>query len=134
MSEDKANELGLDILAYVDGYTTVGLDNKVMGLGPIHATQKVLSKLNLDIKDIDLFEMNEAFASQSIAVTRELGLDSSKVNINGGAIALGHPIGASGCRILVTLVHSLINENKNRGICSLCIGGGQGIAMAISKK
>ena len=134
MSEDKANELGLDILAYVDGYTTVGLDNKVMGLGPIHATQKVLSKLNLDIKDIDLFEMNEAFASQSIAVTRELGLDSSKVNINGGAIALGHPIGASGCRVLVTLVHSLINENKNRGICSLCIGGGQGVAMAISKK
>ena len=125
MSEDKANELGLD---------TVGLDNKVMGLGPIHATQKVLSKLNLDIKDIDLFEMNEAFASQSIAVTRELGLDSSKVNINGGAIALGHPIGASGCRVLVTLVHSLINENKNRGICSLCIGGGQGVAMAISKK
>ena len=134
MSEDKANELGLDILAYVDGYATSGLDNKVMGLGPIPATKKVLSKLNLDIKDIDLFEMNEAFASQSIAVTHELGLDSSKVNINGGAIALGHPIGASGCRVLVTLVHSLINENKNRGICSLCIGGGQGIAMAISKK
>ena len=78
--------------------------------------------------------MNEAFASQSIAVTRELGLDSSKVNINGGAIALGHPIGASGCRVLVTLVHSLINENKNCGLCSLCIGGGQGVAMAISKK
>ena len=78
--------------------------------------------------------MNEAFASQSIAVTRELGLDISKVNINGGAIALGHPIGASGCRVLVTLVHSLINENKNRGLCSLCIGGGQGIAMTISKK
>ena len=134
MSEDKANELGLDILAYVDGYATVGLDNKVMGLGPIHATHKVLSKLNVNIEDIDLFEMNEAFASQSIAVTRELGLDSSKVNINGGAIALGHPIGASGCRVLVTLVHSLINENKNRGICSLCIGGGQGVAMAISKK
>ena len=134
MSENKANELGLDILAYVDGYATAGLDNKVMGLGPIPATQKVLSKLNLDIKDIDLFEMNEAFASQSIAVTRELGLDSSKVNINGGAIALGHPIGASGCRVLVTLVHSLINENKNRGICSLCIGGGKGVAMAISKK
>ena len=134
MSEDKANELGLDILAYVDGYATAGLDNKVMGLGPIPATQKVLSKLNLDIKDIDLFEMNEAFASQSIAVKRELGLDSSKVNINGGAIALGHPIGASGCRVLVTLVHSLINENQNRGICSLCIGGGQGIAMVISKK
>ena len=134
MSEDKANELGLDILAYVDGYATAGLDNKVMGLGPIPATKKVLSKLNLDVKNIDLFEMNEAFASQSIAVTRELGLDSSKVNINGGAIALGHPIGASGCRVLVTLVYSLINENKNRGLCSLCIGGGQGVAMAISKK
>ena len=133
MSEKRANELGINILGFIDGYATAGLDNKVMGLGPIPATRKVLDKLNLTTDDIDLFELNEAFAAQSIAVLNELNLDASKVNINGGAIALGHPIGASGCRILVTLVHELINENKNRGLCSLCIGGGQGISMVISR-
>ena len=133
MSEKRANELGFNILGFIDGYATVGLDNKVMGLGPIPATRKVLDKLNLTTDDIDLFELNEAFAAQSIAVLNELNLDTSKVNINGGAIALGHPIGASGCRILVSLVHELINENKNRGLCSLCIGGGQGISMVISR-
>ena len=133
MSEKRANELGINILGFIDGYATAGLDNKVMGLGPIPATRKVLNKLNLTTDDIDLFELNEAFAAQSIAVLNELNLDASKVNINGGAIALGHPIGASGCRILVTLVHELINENKNRGLCSLCIGGGQGISMVISR-
>ena len=132
MSEKRANELGINILGFIDGYATAGLDNKVMGLGPIPATRKVLDKLNLTTDDIDLFELNEAFAAQSIAVLNELNLDTSKVNINGGAIALGHPIGASGCRILVTLVYELINENKNRGLCSLCIGGGQGISMVIS--
>ena len=132
MSEKRANELGINILGFIDGYATAGLDNKVMGLGPIPATRKVLDKLNLTTDDIDLFELNEAFAAQSIAVLNELNLDTSKVNINGGAIALGHPIGASGCRILVSLVHELINENKNRGLCSLCIGGGQGISMVIS--
>lgn len=133
MSEKRANELGFNILGFIDGYATVGLDNKVMGLGPIPATRKVLDKLNLTTDDIDLFELNEAFAAQSIAVLKELELDTTKVNINGGAIALGHPIGASGCRVLVSLVHELINENKNRGLCSLCIGGGQGISMVISR-
>ena len=133
MSEKRANELGINILGFIDGYATAGLDNKVMGLGPIPATRKVLNKLNLTTDDIDLFELNEAFAAQSIAVLNELNLDTSKVNINGGAIALGHPIGASGCRILVSLVHELINENKNRGLCSLCIGGGQGISVVINR-
>ena len=133
MSEARAKELGLEVLAYIDGYASAGLDNKVMGLGPVPATQKVLEKLNLNIEDIDLFEMNEAFAAQSIAVTRLLDLDQNKVNTRGGAISLGHPIGASGCRILVTLVHALINDNKEKGVCSLCIGGGQGIAMVISR-
>lgn len=133
MSETRAKELGLEVLAYIDGYASAGLDNKVMGLGPVPATQKVLEKLSLNIEDIDLFEMNEAFAAQSIAVTRLLNLDQNKVNTRGGAISLGHPIGASGCRILVTLVHALINDNKKKGVCSLCIGGGQGIAMVISR-
>ena len=134
MSEARTKELELEILAYIDGYASAGLDNKVMGLGPVPATQKVLEKLSLNIEDIDLFEMNEAFAAQSIAVTRLLSLDSNKVNTRGGAISLGHPIGASGCRVLVTLVHALINDNKEKGVCSLCIGGGQGIAMVISRK
>ena len=134
MSEARAKELELEVLAYIDGYASTGLDNKVMGLGPVPATQKVLEKLSLNIEDIELFEMNEAFAAQSIAVTRLLSLDSNKVNTRGGAISLGHPIGASGCRVLVTLVHALINDNKEKGVCSLCIGGGQGIAMVISRK
>ena len=133
MSETRTKELGLEVLAYIDGYASAGLDNKVMGLGPVPATQKVLEKLSLNIEDIDLFEMNEAFAAQSIAVTRLLNLNQNKVNTRGGAISLGHPIGASGCRILVTLVHALINDNKKKGVCSLCIGGGQGIAMVISR-
>ena len=133
MNETRAKELGLEVLAYIDGYASAGLDNKVMGLGPVPATKKVLEKLSLNIEDIDLFEMNEAFAAQSIAVTRLLNLDQNKVNTRGGAISLGHPIGASGCRILVTLVHALINDNKKKGVCSLCIGGGQGIAMVISR-
>lgn len=134
MSEARAKELELEVLAYIDGYASTGLDNKVMGLGPVPATQKVLEKLSLSIDDIDLFEMNEAFAAQSIAVTRLLNLDQNKVNTRGGAISLGHPIGASGCRVLVTLVHALIDDNKEKGVCSLCIGGGQGIAMVISRK
>lgn len=134
MSENRAKELGLDVLGYIEGYASAGLDNRIMGLGPVPATKKVLEKLNLNIEDIDLFEMNEAFAAQSIAVTRLLNLDESKVNTRGGAISLGHPIGASGCRILVTLVHALIKDNKEKGVCSLCIGGGQGIAMVISRK
>ena len=133
MSEEKVNELGIKPLAYIESYATAGLDNKIMGLGPVPAINKLLKKTNKNINDIDLFELNEAFAAQSIAVCNELKVDNDKVNINGGAISLGHPIGASGNRILVSLVHELINENKNLGICSLCIGGGQGIAMLISK-
>mgnify|MGYP000941140918 CR=1 FL=1 len=100
----------------------------------IEYSKKRLEKLSLNIEDIDLFEMNEAFAAQSIAVTRLLNLDTTKVNTRGGAIALGHPIGASGCRVLVTLVHALIKDNKEKGLCSLCIGGGQGISMVVSRK
>ena len=133
MSEEKARELNIKPLAYIENYATAGLDNKVMGLGPIPAITKLLEKSNRKLEEIDLFELNEAFAAQSIAVCDGLKIDTNKVNINGGAISLGHPIGASGNRILVTLVHELINENKKLGICSLCIGGGQGIAMLISK-
>lgn len=134
MSDSKAKQLGIKPLAYIDGYATAGVDHKLMGLGPVPAVKKLVSKLNLSTDDIDLYELNEAFAAQAIAVVKELEIEDEKVNINGGAIALGHPIGASGTRILVSLVHSLINENKQTGICSLCIGGGQGIALAISKE
>ena len=133
MNEKRATELGIEPLAFIEGYATSGLDNKIMGLGPVPAVNKVLTKLNISKEDVDLFELNEAFAAQSIAVINELGIDSSKVNINGGAIALGHPIGASGARILVSLVHELTYENKKRGLCSLCIGGGQGIALVIHR-
>lgn len=132
MSEEKARSLGLDILAFIEGYATCGLDNQLMGMGPVYATNKLLSQKNINIADIDLFELNEAFASQSIAVINELNIDKNKVNVNGGAIALGHPIGASGARIVVTLIHELIRQNKKLGLASLCIGGGQGIAMLIS--
>lgn len=133
MSEKKAKELDIKPLAFIEGYASSGLDHKVMGLGPISATKKLLEKLNMSVEDIDLFELNEAFASQSIAVINELNINSEKVNVNGGAIALGHPIGASGTRILVTLVHELIKRDEKYGLCSLCIGGGQGISMLISK-
>jgi acetyl-CoA C-acetyltransferase len=104
-----------------------------MGLGPIPAIKKALNKAIWSIEDVDLFEINEAFAAQSIAVIRELKIDKSKVNINGGAIALGHPIGASGTRILVTLIHEMIKQNKTKGCAALCIGGGMGIAMCIER-
>ncbi|AME08715.1 MULTISPECIES: acetyl-CoA C-acetyltransferase [Gemella] len=133
MNEKRAIELGIEPLVFIEGYATSGLDNKIMGLGPVPAVNKVLTKLNISKEEVDLFELNEAFAAQSLAVINELGVDSEKVNINGGAIALGHPIGASGTRILVSLVHELIHENKKRGLCSLCIGGGQGIALVIHR-
>lgn len=132
MSEEKAMELDIKPLAFIEGYASCGLAPETMGLGPINATQKLLKQKKIDISDIDLFEFNEAFATQSIAVIRDLKVDPKKVNVNGGAIALGHPIGASGSRILVTLVHELTRQNKKYGLCSLCIGGGQGIAMLIS--
>lgn len=131
-SQEKAEALNLAPLAYIDGWASAGLDPQVMGLGPIPATQKLLKKLDKNITDIDLFEMNEAFAAQALAVQKELALDPQKVNVNGGAIALGHPIGASGSRILVTLIHELRKRQGKLGLASLCIGGGQGISLAIS--
>lgn len=132
MSDDKAQELGVTPLAYIESYATSGLDPNYMGLGPISASQKALAKINKTIADIDLFELNEAFAAQSIPVIQELGIDAQKVNVNGGALALGHPIGASGSRILVSLIHELQKRGDHLGLCSLCIGGGQGIALIIS--
>ncbi|NQL62202.1 acetyl-CoA C-acetyltransferase [Streptococcus suis] len=133
MSEEKAKELNVQPLAFIEAYATSGLDPAYMGLGPIPASQKALQKLGKTVDDIDLFEINEAFAAQSIPVVKELGIPADKVNVNGGAIALGHPIGASGSRILVTLIHELEKRNGNLGLCSLCIGGGQGISLIISK-
>jgi acetyl-CoA C-acetyltransferase len=118
-------------LARILGYASTGVDPRVMGIGPVPAVQKVLERARLTIDQIDLFELNEAFASQSLAVIRELRIDPGKVNVNGGAIALGHPIGASGARVLTTLVYALRARNLRYGIASLCIGGGMGIAMAV---
>jgi acetyl-CoA C-acetyltransferase len=127
----KAQALGGKPLARILAYGSTGVDPKVMGIGPIPAVRTVLERAGLKIPDIDLFELNEAFAAQSVAVARELGLDPAKVNVNGGAIALGHPIGASGARVLTTLVYALRARKLRYGVASLCIGGGMGIAMAI---
>jgi len=127
----KAKALGRTPLARILAYVSTGVDPKIMGMGPVPAVRKVLERAGLTIDAIDLFELNEAFAAQSLAVTRELGLDTAKVNVNGGAIALGHPIGASGARVLTTLVYALRASKKKFGVASLCIGGGMGIAMAI---
>lgn len=133
VEEDFAKALGLPILARIKGYATGGVAPDIMGMGPVPATQKVLEKTGLKLSDIDLIEANEAFAAQFLAVGKELGFDEEKVNVNGGAIALGHPIGASGARILVTLLHALQARNKTLGLATLCIGGGQGIAMVIER-
>jgi acetyl-CoA C-acetyltransferase len=127
----KARALGGKPLARILAYVSTGVDPKLMGIGPIPAVRKVLERAGLTIADIDLFELNEAFAAQSVAVARELGLDPAKVNVNGGAIALGHPIGASGARVLTTLVYALRARKLRYGVASLCIGGGMGIAMAV---
>jgi acetyl-CoA C-acetyltransferase len=127
----KAESLGRKPLARILAYVSTGVDPKIMGIGPVPAVRKVLERAKLTADDIDLFELNEAFAAQSVAVTRELKLDPAKVNVNGGAIALGHPIGASGARVLTTLVYALRARKLRYGVASLCIGGGMGIAMAI---
>ncbi|HAN95410.1 MAG TPA: acetyl-CoA C-acetyltransferase, partial [Firmicutes bacterium] len=114
-------------------YASSALDPGIMGLGPVEATRRVLTKTGLTLEDIDLIEANEAFAAQSIAVMRELGLDPAKVNVNGGAIALGHPIGASGARILVTLLHAMEQRGAQKGLATLCIGGGQGYAVTVER-
>ena len=133
MKKDKALELGLTPLVKVTSFATVGVDPSIMGIGPVPAVKKALEFAQWKIEDIDLIEANEAFAAQSLAVSKELQWDMKKVNVNGGAIALGHPIGASGTRILVTLIHEMLRQNKKKGIATLCIGGGQGIAMCIER-
>ena len=133
MSAEKAKELGITALATIKSYASAGLDPKVMGCGPIYASRKVLEKAGLTVADLDLVESNEAFAAQSCAVAKELNLDSEKVNVNGGAISLGHPIGASGCRILVTLLHEMQKRGAKRGLATLCIGGGMGTALIVER-
>jgi acetyl-CoA C-acetyltransferase len=131
MSAAKAAQLGLKPLARIAAFGTSGLDPATMGMGPVPATRKVLARTGWNAADVNLFELNEAFAAQACAVNKELGIDPSKVNVNGGAIAIGHPIGASGCRILVTLLHEMKRREAKRGIAALCIGGGMGVSLAV---
>ncbi|VGT66808.1 acetyl-CoA acetyltransferase [Streptococcus pyogenes] len=133
MSKEKAEELGLPILAKITSYASAGVDPSIMGCGPIPATKKALAKAQLTIDDIDLIEANEAFAAQALAVSRDLGFDNEKVNVNGGAIALGHPIGASGARILVTLLAEMAKRDMRHGLATLCIGGGQGQSIIVTR-
>ncbi|MBQ5949757.1 acetyl-CoA C-acetyltransferase [Massilia sp. ST3] len=133
MSASKARELGLAPLARIKAYASTGIDPTVMGMGPVTASRLCLEKAGWRHEDVDLMEINEAFAAQAIAVNKEMGWDTSKINVNGGAIALGHPIGASGCRVLVTLLHEMIRRDAKRGLASLCIGGGMGVALAVER-
>lgn len=133
MSAEKAKALGLPVLARIVAYANAGVDPSIMGIGPVAATQKCLSKAGWNIADLDLIEANEAFAAQSLSVNQELGWDTNKINVNGGAIAIGHPIGASGCRILVSLLHEMLRRDAKKGLATLCIGGGQGVALAIER-
>jgi acetyl-CoA C-acetyltransferase len=133
MSANMAKELGLTPLATIKAYSSAGLDPSIMGMGPVSAAQLCLKKAGWTHQDLDLMEINEAFAAQAIAVNKEMGWDTSKINVNGGAIALGHPIGASGCRILVSLLHEMVRRDAKRGLASLCIGGGMGVALAVER-
>ncbi|WP_408070446.1 acetyl-CoA C-acetyltransferase [Butyrivibrio sp. JL13D10] len=133
MSEEKAKELGITPMATWVCGALGGVDPSIMGVGPVAATKKVLDRTGLKIEDIDIYEANEAFAAQSVAVGKDLGFDLSKLNVNGGAIALGHPVGASGCRILVTLLHEMARSDKKRGLATLCIGGGMGCATIVER-
>ena len=130
---EEAEKKSIKPLAKIVSWSSVGIDPALMGLGPIEAVRKAIKNAKWNLDEIDLFEINEAFAAQSIAVIRELGIDQNKVNVNGGAIALGHPIGASGARILVTLIHEMKRQNKKKGCATLCIGGGMGIALCVEK-
>lgn len=132
-SAEKAAELGLTPLATIRAYANAGVDPAIMGTGPIPASRRCLERAGWSVDDLDLIEANEAFAAQSISVNRDLGWDTNKVNVNGGAIALGHPIGASGCRILVTLLHEMARRDAKKGLATLCIGGGMGVALAIER-
>jgi len=133
MTAQKAHSLGLKPLAKIKAYSSAGIDPKIMGMGPVPAAQLCLRKAGWSAKDLDLMEINEAFAAQAIGVNKEMGWDTSKINVNGGAIAIGHPIGASGCRILVTLLHEMIRRDAKKGLASLCIGGGMGVALAVER-
>jgi len=133
MSREEAELRSIEPLAKIVSWATCGVEPSLMGLGPIPATNLALKKAGWQISDVDLFEINEAFAAQSIAVIKDLKIPKETVNVNGGAIALGHPIGASGARILVTLIHEMIKQNKSKGCATLCIGGGMGIAMCIER-
>ena len=133
MTEKKAAALGLTPLGRIASFATSGLDPAMMGMGPVPASQKALARAGWKAQDLDLLEINEAFAAQACAVNQQMGWDTSKVNVNGGAIAIGHPIGASGCRILVTLLHEMQRRNAKKGIASLCIGGGMGVALTIER-
>ena len=133
MSEAKAKELGLKPLARIKAFASSGVDPKIMGMGPVPASRRALEKAGWRAADLDLMEINEAFAAQACAVNKEMGWDTSKINVNGGAIALGHPIGASGCRILVTLLHEMQRRDAKKGLASLCIGGGMGVALAVER-
>ncbi|OEC58169.1 acetyl-CoA C-acetyltransferase [Pseudomonas sp. ENNP23] len=133
MSADKAKALGLPVLARIASYASAGVDPAIMGIGPVSATRRCLEKAGWSLAELDLIEANEAFAAQALSVGQELGWDAARVNVNGGAIALGHPIGASGCRVLVTLLHEMIKRDAKKGLATLCIGGGQGVALAIER-
>ena len=133
MSAAKAQELELPVLARIKAYANAGVDPAIMGIGPVSATRRCLDKAGWTLDQLDLIEANEAFAAQALSVGKELGWDASKVNVNGGAIAIGHPIGASGCRVLVTLLHEMIKRDAKKGLATLCIGGGQGVALAIER-
>ena len=128
-----AAELGLPVLAKIKSYSSAGLDPSIMGMGPVPASQMTLKKAGWTPQDLDLMEINEAFAAQAIAVNKQMGWDTSKINVNGGAIALGHPIGASGARVLVSLIHEMVRRDAKRGLASLCIGGGMGVALALER-
>lgn len=133
MSASKAKALGLPVLAKITAYASAGVDPAIMGIGPVSATQRCLDKAGWQLGELDLIEANEAFAAQALAVGKQLEWEAGKVNVNGGAIALGHPIGASGCRVLVTLLHEMIKRDAKKGLATLCIGGGQGVALAIER-
>ncbi|MDT6922349.1 acetyl-CoA C-acetyltransferase [Pseudomonas atacamensis] len=133
MSAEKAKALGLPVLAKIAAYANAGVDPAIMGIGPVSATRRCLDKAGWSIDQLDLIEANEAFAAQSLAVAKDLQWDLDKVNVNGGAIALGHPIGASGCRVLVTLLHEMLKRDAKKGLATLCIGGGQGVALALER-
>ena len=133
MSATKAKELGLTPLATIKAFASTGIDPTIMGMGPVTASQRTLEKAGWAAADLDLMEINEAFAAQACAVNQEMGWDTSKINVNGGAIALGHPIGASGCRVLVSLIHEMVKRDSKKGLTSLCIGGGMGVALAVER-